>query len=485
MLRELARRLVVLPFILLAVTLAAFAALSSTTAQVGPRLHDAELKRELRALPRFVNVAPSDVRSRALDAVEALRSAENADANRTLEQLGGAALPVVLPLLDGLSREPRERVALALRPVAERMGVREIALAQDGAAASSLWIAFWEERALDFKPAAVRRAVDRYAENPTPVRRAEVLLLDTLALQTAFEQHLGTEGALASEGTNTRILPLIQHAARLAPSGESTEQDVILARQWWFAEASRYRVLDGGDRALATLLDTQYARWLSALVAVNVGFGPMSRSEALMLVIRGCWTVTMLSIGMLIAWCASIACAWAHAASRSARFGRITLVSLTLLTAVSAIAIASVTQATPLLTGSLLLGAILTLPLEQRATRAVRDELALPHCISAVAAGSSWSRVTARHGIPRALEALAAALPHDVALAISITFVIESLSGSHGLGQLVSRAVHEGDGPGMLGLALLGALWTAVAQAIADVIRWKLDPRHPHTGGAR
>ena len=44
---------------------------------------------------------------------------------RALQRLGGAALPYVLPLLDTLSPEARGRAAVALAPVAERMGLAD------------------------------------------------------------------------------------------------------------------------------------------------------------------------------------------------------------------------------------------------------------------------------------------------------------------------------------------------------------------------
>src|SRR5690349_8726860 len=70
-------------------------------------------------LPRFVNVLPRDVRARADAAVRAI-AAESSDAEaarRELARLGGAAFPHVLPVLDALAPEPRERVAIALAPV--------------------------------------------------------------------------------------------------------------------------------------------------------------------------------------------------------------------------------------------------------------------------------------------------------------------------------------------------------------------------------
>ena len=95
MLGELGRRLLWIPPTVVAVTLLAFALLSRTLSPRGvptPFAH----------LPRFVNVAPADVRTRALGAIELLRSGDSPAARATLAELGGAALPIVLPALDGL-----------------------------------------------------------------------------------------------------------------------------------------------------------------------------------------------------------------------------------------------------------------------------------------------------------------------------------------------------------------------------------------------
>ncbi|RYE89351.1 MAG: ABC transporter permease, partial [Myxococcales bacterium] len=72
-------------------------------------------------LPRFLNPRPDDAAAQARRALEQLRTRDDDEAARTLERLGGAALPVALPALEGLSPEGRTRVVVALRPVARRM----------------------------------------------------------------------------------------------------------------------------------------------------------------------------------------------------------------------------------------------------------------------------------------------------------------------------------------------------------------------------
>src|SRR5580658_7549431 len=60
-------------------------------------------------LPRFLNVAPEDVRSRAAAAMAhvAAADAESESSAQELRRLGGAALPYVLPALEALEPDAR------------------------------------------------------------------------------------------------------------------------------------------------------------------------------------------------------------------------------------------------------------------------------------------------------------------------------------------------------------------------------------------
>src|SRR5580704_15416425 len=88
----------------------------------GPEVDQARRARFLD-LPRFLNVAPEDVRSRAAAAMAHVEAAdpESEASAQELRRLGGAALPYVLPALEALEPDARRRVAVALSPLAERM----------------------------------------------------------------------------------------------------------------------------------------------------------------------------------------------------------------------------------------------------------------------------------------------------------------------------------------------------------------------------
>src|SRR5437016_5864246 len=76
-------------------------------------------------LPRFLNLAPRDVRARAEELGRVITSGGPGadDARVELTRLGGAALPFVLPQLDALAPDHRQALATALAPIARRMGI--------------------------------------------------------------------------------------------------------------------------------------------------------------------------------------------------------------------------------------------------------------------------------------------------------------------------------------------------------------------------
>src|SRR5262245_27417689 len=89
-----------------------------------------------RELPLYFNPAPPNAHDLARSAIARIASGKDLErAASDLVRLGGAALPHVLPNLDALDRGARGRVALALAPVARRMGVAsESELAEEEAA---------------------------------------------------------------------------------------------------------------------------------------------------------------------------------------------------------------------------------------------------------------------------------------------------------------------------------------------------------------
>ncbi|MGC4092111.1 MAG: hypothetical protein QM756_30360 [Polyangiaceae bacterium] len=117
--------------------------------------------------PFYFNAAPRNVHDLSSEAVRRLTRGPDAEAERDLVRLGGAALPHVLPSLDALGPSARGRVALGLKPLAKRMGVASDSDFASEDAAVAFWTRFWQDRAFDFRPPVVKRLVGRLHSTPT------------------------------------------------------------------------------------------------------------------------------------------------------------------------------------------------------------------------------------------------------------------------------------------------------------------------------
>jgi len=232
-----------------------------------------------RQLPVFVNLAPRDVRERAVRAMRAAASAEGPEATKAraeLLRLGGAALPHVLPQLDSLEPSARGRVALALGPLALRMrvaGVDDVATPEH---ALLFFGRFWQDRSIEFRPTTVRRAVERLAERSLTLRRDDVIHADTYALE-ALVAALGKVQNAADAARVARLHPVLMH---ITGRGEglsrapTIDEATRAARRWqelWLQEGADYSVLEGPRRVAALVTETQFGKWLAQAVMWRLG----------------------------------------------------------------------------------------------------------------------------------------------------------------------------------------------------------------------
>lgn len=143
-------------------------------------------------LPLFFREQPVSASSAALQAMRGVAKGDPG-AVRALQELGGAALPHVLPRLSELAVAQRRRVADALEPVALRMqiGSYRSGTSLDGALSPSssdaderllLWERYYEDHDLDFRPLSVDRLVRRLSSRKSGMREADLLAVDTYAL---------------------------------------------------------------------------------------------------------------------------------------------------------------------------------------------------------------------------------------------------------------------------------------------------------------
>jgi hypothetical protein len=232
-----------------------------------------------RHLPVFLNLAPKDVRGRALAAMRAVAQDDPRVADpgrRELLRLGGAALPHVLPQLDSLEPSARGRVAVALGPLGLRMRVASADDVSTPERALLFFSRYWQDRSIDFRPVTVRRAVERLAERSLTLRRDDVLHADTYALE-ALIQGLGdvhTDRDVARVGRLNPVLMHITGRGEPLPNGAGVSDARRVVERWrvlWLREGADYTVLEGPRRVAALVTETQFGKWLAQAVWWRLG----------------------------------------------------------------------------------------------------------------------------------------------------------------------------------------------------------------------
>ncbi len=256
-------------------------------------------------LPVFFNEHPAGVRE--LAAVDMRQivggGASGEGASRALARLGGAALPYVLPALDSLEPRSRERVALALTPVAVRMGVASADELVDGAQAVLFWTRFWQDRAIDFRTASVRHLTARLAERSIALRREDLIHVDTFALPTLIDA-LGevrtTEDVARVERLSSVLAHVTERPERAAPLADvaAAQRSADAWREFWAAHGSEYFPLDGPRRLAATFVETRYGKWLAAVL--RGGLGRTNSGQPALSLVRSGFAVTagLLLVGL-------------------------------------------------------------------------------------------------------------------------------------------------------------------------------------------
>ncbi|HEV8547918.1 MAG TPA: ABC transporter permease, partial [Polyangiaceae bacterium] len=232
-------------------------------------------------LPLLVNLRPHDARELTLKAVHALaEGGPDADGARVeLARLGGAALPHVLPTLESLAPVARGRVTLALAPIATRMGVAAPEDVDTPERAVVFFTRFWQDRSADFRAQAVRRKVQRLAERALPLRRKEVLELDTFALGELFDA-LGHVRSAEDVRRVERLTPVLAHVTGVPllpaadPSVEAAAALVTKWRDWSFDHGADFATLDGPGRLAATVMQTRYFHFLASVPRALDGDDP-------------------------------------------------------------------------------------------------------------------------------------------------------------------------------------------------------------------
>ncbi len=450
-----------------------------------------EEQRRARALdvPRFFAAAPDDVRSRAEDAVRHLSIEDEAApiAAHTLARLGGAAFPYVLPKLDNLSPDARGRVAVSLGAVAERMGLAPAASLRDPAKASGYWTRFWEERALDFSDASVRRVVGRFLRQATDARVRDLVELDTFAVGPMMEElelpHTVEEQrallALVARATmrNATVIPL---------GADPKLADRILAewRDWWFVHRTDYVPLEGPSRVAATVTETRYGRWLSRTLTGRLGFSVRDGEPIVdKLRARAPLTLALAALALLLAILIAVPVALLAAMRRGQTLDHALAIVLFFLYSAPTFWLAQLLSSlAPRASSELVLPVIaLALPVTALTVRyqraALLEVLGLDYMRTARAKGVHGFRLYLLHALPNAFAPTVSLVGVLLPQLLGTAFVVEEVFGLPGLGFESVRAVEANDHGWLVAVTMLTAVLCSLGLIASDLAAGILDPR--------
>ena len=438
--------------------------------------------------PRFLNPHPTSVRELTEQAMNSIASDDTraAAARVELARLGGAALPHLLPKLDSVEPIGRGRIALALAPIGQRMNVGTPEERGSPEGAALYWSRFWQDRAIDFRPAVVKRAVGRLAEKSTAGRRQDVTELDTFALPELIDMM----APVNRQADVKRATRMAAAASRITgepwkvPKDASVDQARAVVRtwqRWWVKHRSDYVTFDGAGRALAMVSETQYAHWATDAVQNRLGTTASDERVLDVLVRRGPLTLWLLAVGLFAGFALGMLVGVAGAAR--ARRGVDTLTSAVAvgiaalpIAALSAWAAPAQGSGARYFTAALLMtlaAAALTSRYQRASSRVAMDQ---EYSRTARAFGASPWRL-ARWTFRASSVASISLMGAHLAQLLTVAFVIEHALGLDGLAATTLRAIVAKDLAWLMALSLVIATALALVQITSDALLAALDPR--------
>jgi peptide/nickel transport system permease protein len=455
-----------------------------------PRVEEARRARFLD-LPRFINSDPQDVRSRARWAAShvAMGDAQGGLAAGELRRLGGAALPSVLPQLEALPPDARGRLAVALGPLAERMGLASADDLADPETAALFWARFWDDRALDFTRGAIDRTVARLVEHGSDLREEDLVRLDTFALPAVVP----AMSAAIDRVTLARLMRIARHACERGPTvavdASPSEVRRALAdwREWWFVHETDFVAIDGADRVAGVVTETRYGKWLRRAVAGELGVSPTD-GEPISDKLRARAPVTVLvcTVSLLLSWALAIPIGAYGAWRQRGAFDVASSVLMFLLYAMPTFVLAELLRriaAAVSLGGGRVWLAIIALAAASLATSSRWQRTAMLEVLrqdfvrTAVAKGVPAWRVAVQHALRNALApSITLAGVHLPAL-VGGAFVVEEVFGLPGIGFETLRAIEAHDSAWLMAVVLATALAVTLGLLVTDVAYGALDPR--------
>ncbi len=455
---------------------------------VAARIEEARRERFLD-LPRFLNVDPQDVRSRASEALADVAAGGDRadDAVAALGRLGGAALPYVLPSLETLSPDARGRVAVALAPIALRVGLGNADRLHRPEGAVLFWTRFWENRSLDFTRTAVGRAVERLVEHGSDIREHDVLVVDTFALPEILRAMSSTE----DHGALERLTRLARHATDRGPvvdagaDPDEVRRAVADWREWWFVHATSFLAFDGAERAVAFVTETRFGKWLERARSGELGVSVID-GEPVAGKLRARARVTFLvcALAMLASWAVAVPVgaigAWRQGRPVDVVSSAVLFVAYTTPTFAVAELLrqgsGSEAEGWRLALAALALavGSLATLSRWQRA--AMLEVIRQDFVRTAMAKWLPPWRVAVVHGLRNALLPMVTLAGLHLPTLLGGAFVVEEVFGLRGVGSETLRAIDAHDSAWLIAVVLMVAVTITAGLVASDVACGALDP---------
>ncbi len=459
--------------------------------EVAARIRLDELRRaRFLDLPRLVNVAPRDVRTTVEECTGHI-VADDADAafcEERLARIGGAVLPHLLPRLDDIAPASRGRIALALSPVARRMGIGDEADLTQPDRAALFWSRFWEDRAVDFTEPAVRRAVQRITTRESDLIEQEIRLVDTFALRELVTALKSTRDPAAL----ARLTRLAAHVTGrdtshvLEPTAERARARAVVSEwlSWWYVHETDYVVLQGGEKVTASVVQTRFAKWVLGAVTGQLG---LSTRDGLpifdKLLARAPVTIGMSMLALLVSALVGVPIGVIAAWRRGHAIDHGTAGAVLLVYSIPTFLVAELLATFGRATGAGLVLPVLALStvslsvMTQQQRASMIEALGQDYVRSARAKGARTLRVALVHALRNALVPTVTIAGVQFPALVGGAFVVEEVFDVRGIGWETLRAIESHDAAWIVAVTLLCAVVTTACLVASDIAYGLLDPR--------
>jgi peptide/nickel transport system permease protein len=457
-------------------------------ADVDVRLHvDDSRRARFLDLPRFVNVSAHDVVTRVDDCVAHIEKNDDdaAVCEKRLVQIGGAGLPYLLPRLDNLAPGPRGRIALALAPIARRMGVGEERDLVTADRAALFWERFWEDRSVDFTEPAVHREVDRLVKRGSDLREEELRVVDTFALRQLVDAMRVTK----DRGALVRLTRLASHVTgrEVMIEADATPERVRAVisdwQSWWYVHETDYVALQGGEKITASIAQTRYAKWVLGAATGQLGLSTRDGVPVFdKLLSRAPVTLGMALLALLLAGAVAVPLGVLAAWRRGHAVDHATAIVLLVFYSLPTFLIAELlaTFGRPEDARLLPIVALATVSLSvmtQQQRASMIEALGQDYIRVARAKGARTLRIAVLHALRNALVPTVTLAGVQFPALVGAAFVIEEVFGIQGMGWETLRAIESRDAAWIVAVTLLCAVVTTACLVLSDVAYGLLDPR--------